>query len=356
MKKTLVALSVLAAASAQAGIEVYNQDGVTVNLKGDIEVVYKKGTAKDSEFTQEIQDADFGFDVRYAMNDEVSFGGYWEFDGASSDVTAGKDSYAKVGDAYVAFYTNSYGSIKFGRTCGALDDAGVGSDYQFGITSFFNNDSSFCADEMVRYDFDNGSFYATVALAQDEKNVDRMGKDGHYVDGKLGYRVAGFDFTAYYAQADLSAKAASTEFRLITADDVTKGLDVDGVGAGNYGKATISAKPQTDEKLMALEARYSGVENLGLGLGYYTVEVKPAAGTKVDADVIALGVDYTVSGVKLAAGYDIVDVDGAAKKTKNWFLNAGYGIAPSTTAYVEVGGNNKDNSETGVAVGVKASF
>lgn len=352
MKKTLVALSVLAAASAQAGIELYNQDGVTVNLKGDIEVVYVKGTAKDSEFTQEIQDADFGFDVRYAMNDEVSFGGYWEFDGASSDVTAGKDSIAKVGDAYVAFYTNSYGSIKFGRTCGALDDAGVGSDYQFGITSFFNNDSSFCADEMVRYDFDNGSFYATVALAQDQKNVDRMGKDGGYIDGKLGYRVADFDFTAYYAQADLSAKAASTEYRVATADDTI----LDGAAVGAWAKVAVDAKPQTDETLMALEARYAGVENLGLALGYYAVEVKPAAGTKVEADVVALGVDYTVSGVKLAAGYDIVDLDGASKKSKNWYLNAGYGIAPSTTAYVEVGGNNADNSETGVAVGVKASF
>ncbi|MEH0691011.1 porin [Vibrio cholerae] len=317
MKKTLVALAVLAAGSAQAGIEVYNQDGVTVNLKGDIEVVYVKGTAKDSEFTQEIQDADFGFDVRYAVNDEVSFGGYWEFDGASSDVTAGNDSIAKVGDAYVAFYTQSYGSIKFGRTCGALDDSGVGSDFQFGVTAFVD-DSNFCGDEMVRYDFDNGSFYATAAFAQDKKNVGALGEDGSYFDGKLGYRVADFDFTAYYGTADMDAS-------------------------------------NSDQDLLGLEARFGGVENLNLELGYYTLETKAAGVKTVDTDVIALAADYTIDAVTLAVGYDIVD-PASGDKVNNWFVNAGYGFAPNTTAYVEVGGNDEDNSETGVAVGVKASF
>ena len=41
MKKTLLALAVMTAAgSANAAIEIYNQDGVSVGLKGDIEVVY----------------------------------------------------------------------------------------------------------------------------------------------------------------------------------------------------------------------------------------------------------------------------------------------------------------------------
>ncbi|MDN3683502.1 hypothetical protein QW180_02440 [Vibrio sinaloensis] len=47
--------------------------------------------------------------------------------------------------------------------------------------------------------------------------------------------------------------------------------------------------------------------------------------------------------------------DGVDSHT-DWFLNTGYGIAPNTTAYVEVGGNNKDDSETGFGVGIKASF
>lgn len=69
MKKTLVALAVLmAASSANAAIEVYNQDGVSVNLKGDIEVVYRNDVTGSSQMQQRIEDADFGFDIRYMVN------------------------------------------------------------------------------------------------------------------------------------------------------------------------------------------------------------------------------------------------------------------------------------------------
>jgi predicted porin len=81
MKKTLVALAVLAAGSAQAGIELYNQDKVTVSMTGDVEVVYLKKTDEGADFVQEIQDADFGFDTRYAVNDDLQIGAYWEFSG-----------------------------------------------------------------------------------------------------------------------------------------------------------------------------------------------------------------------------------------------------------------------------------
>ncbi|MGC9401559.1 porin [Vibrio genomosp. F10 str. 9ZC157] len=349
MKKTLLALSVMvAASSANAGIEVYNNEGVTVNLKGDIEVVYVQDIGVDKEFTQEIQDADFGFDVRYAVNDEFQFGGYWEFDGASGDVTDGKSSSADVGDVYVAMYSQSYGSIKFGRTCGALDDAGVGSDFQFGVTSFFNNKSSFCADEMARYDIDTGMFYGTLALAQDKKSVDQMGKDGSYLDLKAGVRVADFDFTAYYGDATLKNRTSSK-----TSDVVVSGPD------GNYtiSNTVTTAQPQADDSILGLEARFAGVENLNLEIGYYLVDFKEVGADKVKADTIALAADYTIDAVTIGAGYSVTGTDVANSKDKdNWFVNAGYGFAPNTTAYVEVGGNDVSEDDTGFAVGVKASF
>ncbi|HAS6348342.1 TPA: porin [Vibrio vulnificus] len=313
MKKTLVALAVMAfAGSANAGIEIFNKDGVSVNLKGDIEVVYVKGTAKDSELTQEIQDADFGFDVRYAVNDDLQFGGYWEFDGASKDVTLGNDSITKVGDAYVALYSKSLGSFKFGRTCGALDDAGIGSDYQFGVNAFFQNDSDFCGDEAIRYDIDKGNFYATAAIIQDKKDKNKLGVDGSYFDAKAGYRVADFDFTAYFGSADL-------------------------------------AKTAQEETLLGLEGRFAGIENVELAVAYYKLD-----GDITETDTIALTATYSLDKLKLAAGFSTTDA--GADDVANYYVNAGYGIAPSTTAYVELGGNDADNSELGLAFGVKASF
>ena len=351
MKKTLLALAVMAAAgSAQAGIEVYNNEGVTVNLKGDIEVVYKQAIAANSEFKQEIQDADFGFDVRYAINDDLQFGGYWEFDGASSDVTAGSSSTTHVGDVYVALYSQSIGSIKVGRTCGMLDDAGVANDYQFGITSFFSNDSSFCSDEMIRYDIDKGNIYAGASYAQDKNENTSVGKDGHYFDAKIGGRVAGFDIRAYFASANLENR--KKDGKIVVLDPVNST-----VSAPVYKSvdAKVSAS-NADETLWALEAVYSGVENLKVGIGYYALNQDVQGAGDMDSDSLALGVDYTIEKTTLSVGYSLSDKDGAADEINSWFVNAGYALAPNTTAYVEVGGNDVDNTDTGVALGVKASF
>lgn len=328
MKKTLVALSVLAASvgSAQA-FEIYNQDGVTVDMGGDIEVVYlqkksdsdrtKDGDATD--FHQEIQDADVKFDVRYAINSELQFGGFFEI----------QDTGTNAGDAYVALYSNTIGSIKIGRTCTALDDAGIGSDYQFGITTFFSGDDMFCGDEVVRWDLDKENFYATVALAQDKNNSDKMGvgQDDTYFDARVGYRVASFDFTVLGGSGDTDAGNTHT--------------------------------------LLGAEARFNGVENLGLAAAFYTIDD--------DTDKVstmALSATYQLDVIALAAGYSFDSSDAKDSDDVNsWYVNAGYPIAPNTTAYVEVGGDDgktstkmsngvtsiEDNG-TGVAIGVKASF
>ena len=325
MKKTLLALAVLAAGSAQAGFEVYNKDGVTVNMGGDIEVVYLKGTEKDSELKQEIQDADLNFDVRYAVNDDLQFGGYWEF----TDVAQTE------GDAYVALYTNSMGSFKIGRTCAALDDAGIGSDYQYGIQSFFSNDSEFCGDEMIRYDIDTGKFYATAAVLQDKQGKGPIGTDGSYFDAKAGYRVADFDFTAFFGKADLQG---------------TTTTDVEAVDAatGVVTTTRTTTKLDSDESLLGLEGRYAGIKDVELAAAYYTLD---SDGT--DVDTIALAATYTMDKLVLAAGYSTTD---AATDRADYYINAGYGIAPSTTAYVEVAGTDLDDSEMAFAMGVKAAF
>jgi len=318
MKKTLVALSVLAAsASATAGFEIYNQDGVSVNLGGDIEVVYVKSTTKDSKAEQQIQDADVALDVRYAVNDSIQVGGFWQI----NDVGVDNDG-DNAGDAYVAVYSDSFGSIKVGRTCSALDDAGIGSDYQFGLTTFFEDSEVYCADEIVRYDVDKGNFYGTFAVVQDVNGNESLAPSSTYFDGALGYRVADFDFVGFYGQGDV--------------------LD----GADKVEQTTWS-----------VQAKYNGIENLGLAVAYYDMIGKPLVGEKSDTDTIAFAATYTIEKTTLAAGYSTSGNNDAAVADEDyWYVNAGYSVAPNTTLYAEVGGTDKKDTDTGYAVGVKAFF
>lgn len=328
MKKTLLALSVLAAAStAQAGIEIYNNEGVTVNLKGDIEVTYQNSTSS-SSMSQQIEDADFGFDVRYAMNDQLSIGAYWEFNGSESN----NAEWTKNGDNYVALYTADFGSVKLGRLCTAIDDIGIGNDYQFGINSFFDAETFECQDEALRYDYDNGMFYATVGYVQNKldvlaDNAANQGTDADYIDAYFGARVAGFDGKVIVADYD--------------SDDAA---------------APVSSS------LLGLELAYGGVENLNLSVGYYMADLDNA-GANNDNDTWAVAADYTLGKVVFGAGYSLSEYDASDEEQSNLFVNTAYKVLPAVKVYAELA--KREKSGTGVtsftnedlaAVGVTASF
>ena len=326
MKKTLVALSVLAAASAQAGIELYNQDDVSVTLKGDIEVVYSN-TTTDSSMKQKIEDADFGFDVRYTVNDAWAVGAYWEFNGSkktNSEIT-------RNGDTYVAAYHDTYGSIKFGRLCTAVDDLGIGSDEAFGISKFLDNATDECSDEAVRYDFDNGDFYATLGYVQNKientflsntKDTVADGNGDTYYDGRAGFRgLDNFDISVFASQYSVETE-------------------------------TVTAK---DHSGFGTELVFSGIENVNLAIAYYAVSSDL---DKDDNSVVAFAADYTMGKWGFAAGYSIGDHDDKAQEKDLWFVNTTYGVAPNTKLYAEVGGlDQKDvDDNLGLAIGVEASF
>jgi predicted porin len=342
MKKTLVALAVLATAgSAHAGIQLFNQDKVTVTMDGDVEVYYVKAKKSGSEFQQEIGDADFGFDTRYAVNDDIQVGAYWAFDGAN-DGKAEKN--LGVGDVYIGLYSNSAGSIKFGKLNTQLDDIGIGSDYNFGITKFVN-DADVGGEEGVRYDLDKGTFYAGLGYLQNKKGINTGlgGEDGNLFDAKLGARFADVDARVFVGQATIDKGAA----------------------------------PDDKEQLIALEATWTGVENLTLEAAYYTVKNDfGAAGKSDETDntfAFAAGYDFQVVAVNAGLSHTKFDEkqphdsDGYDSRT-DWFLNVGYPFAPGVTAYAEVGADNaysnvgttaspeyKKNG-TGFGVGIQAAW
>jgi predicted porin len=279
---------------------------------------------------QVIEDADFGFDVRYAVNSDWTVGAFWEFNG--SDNANAEDT--KNGDTYVAAYHEKFGSIKFGRLCTAIDDLGIGSDEAFGIKTYFDNTTNECADEGVRYDFDNGDVYMTVGYVQDKvdgsSNLEEAGTDDEYMDARFGYRLTDFDISAFFSNTDTS-----------------DAIDHQGYGA---------------------ELVYSGIENTYLSTAYYatTSDAKDD-----DNSTIAFAAGYTMGLWGFNAGYSIGSHDGKydaddadlgvevgdSKDADNWFVNTTYAVAPNTNTYVEVGGeSSKRDTGTALAIGVEASF
>ena len=317
MKKTLLALAVFAAAGSAQAIEVYNQDGVTVDFKGDFEFRYVKERVKNDNLKLNVSDADLGFDTRYAVNDKFSVGGYVSYEADTDNVIAKSSAGGvKGGNAYVGFYTADFGSLKFGKLDIQLDDMGVGSDELFGISTKIG-DLEAGGNEAVRYDLDKGMYYIGLGYIQNAHGTNGTISRDHNFDIRGGVRVAGFDFTGY------------------------------------YGESANTADTSTDaNKMYAMEVVYSGIENINLELGYYNNDWA----SNKDSDTYAVAADYTMNAWKFAAGYAVSDKSNQDKDDKSWFANAGYKLAPNTNVYVEIGDTNADNSELGYGVGIEASF
>ncbi|WP_375753487.1 porin [Vibrio sp. HN007] len=315
MKKTLIALSVLVAAgAANASINIYTADGVTVDMKGDMEVVYKKNDAKDASPKQEIQDADLGFDVRYAINEDISGGAYWEFQGDSKNsdgVNTSDSSTVSMGDVYFALYSKSMGTLKVGDTCTLGDDLGIGADYQFGLNKVFDSSAAFCADEVIKYTLDKGAYYGGIAYRDNQH-----GSGAEMTDMRVGVRFADIDALVYYG-------------------DVAR----------------------TDDDILAFEVIYSGVDALTLEAGYYDANGKLATD---GGKTWALGAEYAInSKVSVAAGYSDTDpANSATKDVTKYFVNVDYKLAPGTKLYAEIGEEDDGAAdvELGYAAGVKVEF
>jgi len=305
----------VASTAANAGIEVYNKNGATVNIGGDLEVLYYKGTEKDAKTEQQIEDADIKFDIRYVVNDDVTVGGYWEFQGDQGGTTDG--SSAIMGDVYFAVYTANLGSIKIGDLCTFGDDLGIGADYQFGLSEAIDSTGSFCGDEAVKYEIDKGTFYGGIAYRDNQRDTNStatttQGRTDALLDLTVGVRAAGFDILAYYANVSGS-----------------------------------------DNKIIGLEARYA-LDALELEAGYYTAD---GAASSDGGDTIALGAEYTMNLWSFALGVADYDFnDSSSEDYIQYFANVDYAVAPGTKLYAEVGANDKDSSETGYAAGVKVEF
>ncbi|GAL05500.1 porin-like protein H precursor [Photobacterium aphoticum] len=151
MKKTLLALSVLAAGSAQAGVNLYDANGVTVDLSGAVEVQYLQNIQdknSDADAGLHLDDGDLQLNTTIAVNEQLNVVAGIGFAFEKRDVS---------NDELWAGLSGDFGTLTFGRQLFISDDAGIGKDYElgFGQIDFVQTEGN----EAIKYVFDNGQFY-----------------------------------------------------------------------------------------------------------------------------------------------------------------------------------------------------
>ncbi|PSW08184.1 porin [Photobacterium rosenbergii] len=322
MKKTLLALSVLAAGSAQAGINLYDANGVIVDLSGAAEVQYIQKIQdknNDNDAGIRIDDGDLQLNTTIAVNDQLNvvsglgfrFEAPLDFDDSKSNVSNDELWVGLGGD---------FGTLTFGRQLLIADDAGIGKDYELGFEQIGFGRAE--GNETIKYVFDNGQFYFGLSHDLDADGTDFQGNDGTITDGRIGARFADFDVRAYYY---------------------------------TFEAGTGTTKEETDA--FNIEAEYV-MGQWAFAASYGQVEEKIGGSTDFDADAIELAGSYTMGKNTFALGYNRIDDDFSNDTIDNVYGNITHQLHSNVKVYGELGWADQDSKDLdmGYLVGMEVIF
>ncbi|GLR03311.1 porin [Vibrio hyugaensis] len=208
MKKTLIALSVSAAAMATGvnAAELYNQDGTSLEMGGRAEarLSMKDGDVADNSRIR------LNFLGTQAINDNLYGVGFWEGEFTTAE-DGGVDGNSNLDTRYAyAGLGGAFGEVTYGKNDGAL---GVITDFT-DIMAYAGNTA---ADKLAAADRSDNMFsykgqFENLAVKASYRFADRVEENGAYKDnGEDGYSLSaiytlgdtGLDLGAGYAdQAD----------------------------------------------------------------------------------------------------------------------------------------------------------
>jgi len=253
MKKTLVALAVLATASANAG-NLYENDATSVKVSGEVDTViktseYNNGSVKVVDNDPQVYAwANVQFDIDHKLSDSVTAFGSFEMEADNGESVA-------VDDAKIGFKGN-FGKVTFGETGSSYavlekgeltnegDDVDVvynssesdGHGIRYEVTVAESLDLSFDMQTNKAQNADNdwalsadyaiGDFTIGAAYIQaDEKAVDY---DRSAMGLSVSYEANGFyvaaTYTDYEGQGAVNVNGGEDTFKLADHDGNTYAL------------------------------------------------------------------------------------------------------------------------------------
>ncbi len=288
MKKTLLALAVLAAAGSVNAVEILKSDAGTVDFYGQLRQEFKKKDGEDATLSSGSSRA--GFDAKYAISEGVNLLGKAEVSLSESANTLAKlDDKNKVkesdpGNMYMRLHfigvSTDFGTLNFGKQIQISDDVwGAENSYFFGGDSvlYANNGVH---DSMIKYEFDHDAFWVKASYGLDEGD-----KEERQSELFAGTSFGDLSLYAGIGNAELNTKKQN--YHMLTAAYVLGNLDF-GV-TYYYNKTEETGKADVKKDSFVIAGGYKVAEKTKLYGGYELIETKHA---KSDVDNVYGGVEY----------------------------------------------------------------
>ena len=343
MKKSLLALAIIAASTTANAATVYDKDGTSLAVGGRVQAVVYNGKAA-SDVGDGIADHDAGLvnsarlniEGNTKINDYVSAFAFSEWDMADGNKSANGD-HISTREQYVGADLGDFGKLLVGKTYDAANEVLAATDVfeDFGA----RQQGSINGDRrtgMFRYVYDNNGFFGSVSYetAADETTV--QGEDYDVEDGfalSAGYTIDDVVF------GPLSFKAGYS---------YVKGQDDN----GDYLASAIKGVKNynfDDFKVISASIAWGSTDNgLYIGALYNTQRAKQRLNWQVPSTNSSLAnkvkgyefvVGYTFdNGIGAFTGYNFVD-----QKSKVGSINQGTATIRRVPVYVNYAINGNFN-------------
>ena len=232
MKKSLLALAIIAASTTATAATVYDKDGTSLAVGGRVQAVVYNGKADAAEIAENdaglVNSARLNIEGNTKINDYVSAFAFSEWDMADGNKSANGD-HISTREQYVGADFGDFGKLLIGKTYDAANEVLAATDIfeDFGA----RQQGSINGDRrtgMFRYVYDNNGFFGSVSYetaADQDANVEGgfAAAAGYTIDnvvfGPLSFK-AGYSYVKGQDDSD-ELKGAITNY----GEDGTWGFD-----------------------------------------------------------------------------------------------------------------------------------
>ncbi|MET4161111.1 putative porin [Marinobacterium sp. MBR-111] len=308
MKKLLLAVAVSAAASSASAVTVYEGNGFTYKLNGDLQVQLRKEIGEDEHADIEFDDLELKNYVSYDLgNDMKAFG---RVDFGFKDAAEDKQDGSKLEEAYLGLAFGNT-SVSFGKQNFASDEFGIEEAYELKTVSEDRFDGmSTDGDDTIRMDIELENVYLVASYEMDAEGEDS--ENGEY-----------FDLFASTNLGDLTLAAAYQNAK-------------EAIGADSYDTWGVSAS--YDAGFATFAADYSSTDDI--------------------ADLYNIAVSFPVaSTTSMAIGMVNEDFD-AGDDITEWYANVTYKFPTqkNVSLFAEIADSDEDGADMGYLAGMRVKF
>lgn len=346
IKKTLIAMAVLATAGTANAAQIYGSDTSKVSLGGEIDTYFSVWERDDTATTTTKNDPAVNMWVKIQMDAEHqinnTFTAFGSFEMESGSFWTGTDNDIRADDVYAGVKTSSWGIVAgehgdWGDSMDAIEKDDIDNDaYYLGSAGGHHRESAGNGIGFKYYGVENLTLLVDVTTNSDEDIDATWG-------GSANYTLGNYSLGAAYQAGD-----QATGFTGAT----------DQYKATDYHKGGVSASATFGGLYLALTyVNYEGVDTFG----FFSPSTTPTAtipdDTFYEGNAFGGAASFTIDKLRLYTTYSLMSNDKSTTVTTTssttadvndadvslLVLGADYGVLDNLTVWVEYQNSTAEN-------------